>query len=330
MGISLYTKEVLYVMTVVDIKSKITKDLSVVDLYKRVVNQKFMDTVVSIPLMEKLGVLASKEDWVNGIQEYLYKELPVASDFDVAQDLAITDFNPTKTALRSSAHSIQKVRYVADKFEDAELLRAFATSSTRSKFIDKKKNDLFESMKLDQYNYFIGTLLQGTNKVLSYDFDKTVDTKANAKETETSRLERFLISLNKIVKNFELPSKTRVKWVNDGSYNIYHSATADQLVLLINSANEVEINKLISSRYHYEKILPKTNVISVDFSEVAGVDSKLDAVLVDKRAFVKGIWISKLPSVKQLLKFSTVVELLYTVGMARLPIYPIVKFAKSA
>ena len=316
---------------VVDIKTKIVKDLAVVDLYQRVVNQKFMDTVVSIPIMEKLGVLASKEDWINGVSEYLYKELPTASDFDVAVDLKIGDFNPTKSKLRSSAHSIQKVRYIADKYDNEDLLRAFATDGNKAKFISKKKLDLYESMKLDQYKFFVGTLLQGTDKVLTYTFDKTVDTKKlNSNETETNRLQRFLISLNKIVKNFELPSKTRVKWVNDGSFEIYHSASAKQLVLVINSANEVNINKLISSIYHYEKILPKTNVISLDFTEVAGVDSKLDAVLFDKRALINGIWISKIPSVKQMPKFSTLVELLYTVGIARLPIYPIVKFAKSA
>ena len=318
-------------MAVVDIKSKITKDLSVVDLYKRVVNQTFIETVVSIPIMEKLSVLAKKEDWVNGIAEYLFKELPLATDFTVAQDLKIGDFNPLKSKLRSAAYSVEKIRYIADKFEDSELLRSFATSSTRSKFIEKKKNDLYETMKIDMYRFFVGTILQGTNKLFSYTFDKTVDTKKlNSSETETARLERFLITLNKLVKNFELPSKVRAKWVKDGSYEIYHTAAASQLVLIINSNNEVNINKLISSRYHYEKILPATNVISLDFSEIAGVDGKLDALLVDKRAFVKGIWISKIPSVKQLLKFSTVVELLYTVGMARLPIFPIVKFAKSA
>ena len=313
-----------------DIKTKITKDLTVVDLYKRVVNQKFMETFITIPIMSKLGVLITKEDWVNGLQEYLYKELPLVGDYDVATDLKIGDFNPTKTKLRSSAHEIQKIRYLADKYDDAELMRAFATSNTRVRFIEKKKTDLYETMKLDIFKFFIGTILQGTDKVLTYSFDKTVDTKANANETETARLERFLIELNKIIKNFELPSKTRVKWVNDGSYEIYHSASASQLLLVINSANEVNINKLISSRYHYEKILPSTNIVSLDFSEIAGVDAKLDALLIDKRAFVKGIWITKIPSVKQLLKFSTVVELLYTVGFARLPIYPIVKFAKSA
>ena len=317
-------------MAVQDIKTQITKDIAVVDLYKRVVNQKFIETLVSIPVMKQLNVLTSKEQWVNGIAEYLYKEIPTASDYDVAVDLKIGDFNPTKTSLRSSAHSIQKIRYIVDKYAASELMRAFATTNTRAKFIAKKKGDLYETMKLDQFNYFIGTLLAGTNKLFDYTFDKTVDTKANANETETARLERFLIELNKIVKNFELPSKNRVKWVKDGKYNIYHTATSSQLLLLINSANEVNINKLISSRYHYEKILPKPNVISVDFTEVPGVDSKLDALLIDKRAFVKGIWIEKLPSVKQLLKFSTVVELLYTVGMARLPIYPVVKFAKSA
>ena len=327
-GITYYIKEVYIIWLILN--QKITKDLSVVDLYKRVVNQSFIDTMVSIPVMEKLSVLAKKEDWVNGISEYLFKELPLASDFTVAQDLKIGDFNPLKSKLRSAAFSIEKIRYVADKFEDSELLRSFATSATRAKFISKKKSDLFERMKLDMYNYFLGTLLQGTNKLFTYNFDKTIDTKANAKETESSRLERFLISLNKLVKNFELPSKTRAKWVNDGSYEIFHSASASQLLLVINSVNEVEINKLISSRYHYQKILPETNVVSLDFSEIAGVDSKLDAILVDKRAFIKGIWISKIPSVKQLLKFSTVVELLYTVGFARLPIYPVIKFAKSA
>ena len=318
-------------MAVVDIKSKIVKDAAVVDLYLRVVNQKFIDTLVSIPIMDKLGVLATKEDYVNGVAEYLYKELPVASDFDVAQDLVIGDFNPSKTKLRSSAHDVQKIRYITDKYSAAELMKAFATSSTRAKFISKKKGDLFETMKLDQFNYFIGTILQGTNKLFSYDVDKTIDTKKKASnETETSRLERFLIALNQTVRNFEIPSKTRVKWVNDGSYNIYHSASAKQLILILNSNNEVNINKLISSRYHYEKILPLTNVISLDFSEIPGVDAKLDAVLIDKRAVIKGIWIDKMVSVKQILKFSTIVELLYTVGLARLPIYPIVQFKKSA
>ena len=318
-------------MAVVDIKSKIVKDAAVVDLYLRVVNQKFIDTLVSIPIMDKLGVLATKEDYVNGVAEYLYKEIPTASDFTVAQDLVIGDFNPDKTKLRSSAHSVQKIRYIRDKYDASELMKAFATSSTRAKFIEKKKSDLFETMKLDQFNYFIGTLLQGTNKLFSYEVDKTVDTKKKASnETETSRLERFLIALNQTVRNFEIPSKTRVKWVNDGSYNIYHSASSKQLILILNSNNEVNINKLISSRYHYEKILPLTNVISLDFSEIPGVDAKLDAVLIDKRAVIKGIWIDKMVSVKQILKFSTIVELLYTVGLARLPIYPIVQFKKSA
>ena len=317
-------------MAVKDIKAVITKDLNVVDLYKRVVNQKFIDTIVSIPILEKLNVLASKEDWVNGVAEYLFKELPNVSDFDVATDLKIADFNPTKTALRSAAYTIEKLRYVADKYANDELLRAFATSSTKQKFVDKKKNDLYETMKLDMFNYFIGTLLQGTNKLFSYDVDKTVDTKkTSSAEKETSRLERFLIGLNKVVKSFELPSKTRVKWVNDNSYNIYHTATANQLILIINSANEVNINKLISSRYHYEKIMPATNIISLDFTQIAGVDSKLDALLIDKRTFIKGIWISKIPSVKQLPKFSVLVELLYSVGLARLPIYPVVEFKKS-
>lgn len=289
-------------------------------LYQHVVIQSIEDQMGTGKLLN--GVF-TKEQWQNGIKEYLMVGLVDDNDYDKV--ITIGDFNANDPEISAIKFVVDAFKYTKVQITQQEVLQGFTTPAALESFVGLIIKRMADRFNLNFQNERAKIILGTADAKIEMNYDTIVDTTGMSTE-------EILKLATELVGSLETASADHLSLTDD---TYVYSATPDKLEIVKSNIFNASIEMDIEAKlYGPENIsVLKVQNEKIDFTKIAGVDletaSAFKLSIIDKRKIKHGLqldgegWTVKLP------KLQILQELHYWYGYAVLPNYVSILFADA-
>ena len=268
-----------------------------------------------------LGSVFTKEDWINGLKRYFYSGL--VSDENYSKDISIADFNPADPKNEYFDTQIQFKKMFRLKITILDILTAFTTPSALESFVNNIVGQLVNSLKYFSQNEQTKYLAQTTDAIATYDFDRDVD-------TTSMDVVAVLNDMRKQIRSYNTASNQHIK-IGVADESMVYSGTQDNLIAVFDSNWSADIQDDLAGVFHKDGLVPNVKVEYIDFSKIKSVDTATlaatKAFLMDKKSIVLGVQLDETNYGINVPKGQKLQELHSWFGYAKLPNFPVVRYA---
>lgn len=274
-------------------------------LFQHVVSQQVNDGIRGFALE---GVFL-KEDWINGIKEYLSNGISDLYDYDKV--ITIDDWNPTDPPQNVIKYSIDFLKYSSEKISKVQILQAFTNPSTLEIFV----NQIIKRMT-DTWRYFLqnekAKILAGDDSaVLQIVWDEIIDT------TGMSTLDVVELATH-YMESFKTASPDWLALINN---KFIYSATPIDIKLIMRPFFKASLARESSSLFNYNQLITDKfrNAPTIDLLKAGIAESGIRLWLMDNGAIREGYQIEDVNWDFRAPKLQRVMEIHNWVGFAAIP-----------
>lgn len=270
-------------------------DIYYPSLFQHVVSQAVTDGVRVFALENGVFV---KEDWINGIKEFLSNGILTLYDYD--KEITIEDFNPADATQNVIKFSIDFEKFASEKISKTKVLQSFTTPATLEAFISQIIKRLSDSFRLFIQNEKAKILANVADAALPVVWDEIVDVSGMTNLDIIELVNHYMISME----------TASPDWLALTDETFIYSATKDDLQVVmrpyLKSALIRENASLFNgSSFLTDKIL---NAPTIDMVKAGFPDTGHVLNLMDKRALIIGYqmedvsWDYKVPKLQNVLE----------------------------
>lgn len=289
-------------------------------LFQHVVIQSIEDQMGPGKLLD--GIF-TKEQWQNGIKEYLMVGLVDDNDYEKA--ITIADFNADDPSITGIKFVVDAFKYTKIQMTQSEVLQGFTSPSALESFVGLIIKRMADRFNLNFQNERAKIILGTDDAKIEMNYDTIVDTTGLSTE-------EVLKLATELVGSLETASADHLALTDD---SFVYSATKDQLEIVKSNTFNASIEMDIEAKLYGPENLSvlKVQNDTIDFTKIDGVDeaeaSAFKLAIIDKRKIKHGLQINGEAWPVKLPKLQILQELHYWYGYAALPNYVSIIFADS-
>ena len=290
------------------------------ELQTRIISQSLESLIDEIPL---IGKIWTKEDWVNGMKDYIATGQTKLKDY--VKETSMDLFNPGVVKSLEKTFKVELRKYASIELNIEQLISAFTTPASLDSFISSQIASLLESFKLFYFDLLMQVLNEEEVKVWTQDGTevkkKFMEYDGKIDVTGLTVLET-LKEVRKKIRTLQVPHKGHLALADP---NFRYQVKSENLVAIFDSNYYSDLEDEEAKLFNLDRIAPGITKEILDF-ETAGINTNKKVILADKRKLRFGVqvdnyaWDVKAPQGK-LIK-----ELQNHWGIASLPTYGIWAF----